>query len=184
MSAGDYPACTSSTRGVWTSGWPPAGNAPSAEWTLRPNWPLTVDSSCRLLQLWIWVLLILHCLPPGGGGRLCQTPPLPPLHHSTSLPFWDSCDRGINKAHSPTTQRGMGVDAFARWLDWRLVEWTCWMSKVGADVYGQMCWGFTWFCQIVHPVYISPYSHRERTLWPPTSPAQCGELRPFLCHYI
>lgn len=36
-SAGDYRACTSSIRRAWISGWPPAGSAPSAGWTLRPS---------------------------------------------------------------------------------------------------------------------------------------------------
>lgn len=156
--SGDYPACISSTRRVWTSGWPPAGNAPSAEWTLRLSWPPTVDSSCWLLQLWILVLLIFHCPPSRGRGSAKH--PSSPLHHSTSLPSETAVTEGSTKhTHLQRNEGRGGVDAqIGAWTEVRF-NGLGWMLKVGVDVYGQMCWGFTQFCQIV---YISPYSRQEK----------------------
>lgn len=41
--SGDYPVCTSSTKDVWTNGWPPAGSVPSVELTSKHSWTLTAD---------------------------------------------------------------------------------------------------------------------------------------------
>lgn len=120
--AGDYHACTCSTRRVWISGWPPAGNAPSAEWTLKPNWPLTVDSSRRLLQLRIF--LVNSPLPPSGGSSAKH--PSSPLRRSTSLPlFRRAWQRDQQSTLTYNTIRD-GRWYIDKWLDWRLVEWTCW----------------------------------------------------------
>lgn len=114
-----------------------------------------------------------------GGGELCQTPLFP----SASLnepAFWD---RGINKAHSPTTLRDGGL--MHRQVDWRLVVWTLLDVKGRSrHMWTDVLRFHTILSDCVPYVHFSIQPPKERTLWLPTSPAQCGVLRSFLCHYI
>lgn len=61
---GDYPACTSSTRAVWTNGWPPAGSVQSVGLTSKHSWTLTADEISAPLH---------SCQSPSCGS--CFIPP-------------------------------------------------------------------------------------------------------------
>lgn len=77
---GDCLACTSSTRAVWTNGWPPAGSVQSVELTLKHSWTLTADEIqpsllCQSLSRGSCFLPSRLAGPPSPCWVLCQMSP-------------------------------------------------------------------------------------------------------------
>lgn len=171
LSPGDYPACTSFTRHVWISGWPPAGSVPSAEWTLRPSWPRRVDSSCPLLRLQIRSS-ILHRLPPGGGA-LPNTLPSSCITQRACL-LRQLLQRDQQSTLTYNTKR----DDRGRGGGWctdtgRSAEWTL-LDANGRKCMDRCAEASHDSVRLCTPVHISPYSHKEST----NLLAQCGVLGP------